>query len=219
MRKSKIDFQQETIGFKSNGNNDDSLNENLDNNKLFNKRSYSLRSFVYDLSSLLSFIINTKPKNKKVSKLFSERIMMSVTAVNDCIFCSWFHTKLALEVGITPKEISDIAQLNFSNKNIPEYEKVALVFAQHYAETKGYPSKKALQQLLSFYGKQTSNEIILQIKMISIGNLLGNTISAFESRIFQKTPPKNGSFLFELLIYFLGGFLFSKTMKLDGYNC
>ncbi|MHA1727584.1 MAG: carboxymuconolactone decarboxylase family protein [Promethearchaeota archaeon] len=136
-----------------------------------------------------------------ISDDFTERIMVAVTAVNGCIMCSWMHTKRAIESGCTDEEISEILCSDF--QNIKKSEMIALTFAQYYAETEGEPSKKALKRLLKYYGKQKSLAIIGYIKMITVGNLLGNTIEAFEHR-FKGNPPKNGSFLLELIIFLIG---------------
>lgn len=215
MKKGKLSLQIGKNHLHNTDLNDMQKVSNKNNKKYFNKRTYTFRSFIKDISSLISYKINMKPKKDKISSLFSERIMMSVTAVNGCTICNWFHTKLALEIGMSPKEIADIGQLEFSNSEIPDYEKTALIFAQHYAETKGNPSIIALERVISFYGIEVTKSIILNIKLITIGNLYGNSVAAFESRIIHKSPSKNGSFLFELFIFILGGFLINKIMKLD----
>ena len=40
--------------------------------------------------------------------------------------------------------------------------------------------------------------------MITMGNLLGNTIDAFDSRI-NGIQVKNGSIIFEFIVYLIGG--------------
>ena len=180
-------------------------------------KNYKKRSLNWKIlrKTLFRMIINFKSmiNGLNLDAEFIERIMLAVTSVNDCRYCTYYHTKLALESGCSDEEIREILGGDLScadQKELP-----ALAFAQHFAESKGNPSKKALNRLISFYGIEISKSIILNIKLISIGNLYGNTISAFESRIFKKTPPKVGSFLFELLVFLLGGFLINKIMKLE----
>ncbi len=127
--------------------------------------------------------------------------MLAVTAVNDCIYCEWSHTKAALSSGCTEDEVVEIMEHDFGSCD-PE-EVVALAFAQHYAETEGIPTDEAWDKLVEQYSNQKANDIMLLIKMITVGNLLGNTIEAFGSR-FKGKPPENGSLLFELFIYMFG---------------
>ena len=44
-------------------------------------------------------------KNNEVSLKFMERIMLAVTQVNACAVCSYAHTKMALEAGMSSEEI------------------------------------------------------------------------------------------------------------------
>jgi AhpD family alkylhydroperoxidase len=148
-------------------------------------------------------------KAERISKQFAENIMLACTAVNDCIYCAWAHTKVALETGSTIQEIEQILALQFDK--VLEDQVIALSFAQHFAESQGKPTKKALQKLGSYYGPQKSNDIINYLNMITMGNLLGNTIDAFESRLRGK-PSKEGSLIFEFLVYLLGGALLKKIV-------
>ena len=95
-------------------------------------------------------------------------------------------------------------------------EVVALAFAQHYAETEGTPTDEARDKLVEQYGEQKSNDIMLFIKMITVGNLLGNTIEGLGSR-FKGKPPENGSLVFELFIYIFGWpFILILNKKIKG---
>ncbi|MFW9994397.1 MAG: carboxymuconolactone decarboxylase family protein [Candidatus Odinarchaeota archaeon] len=176
---------------------------------LFRKRSYTFQSFLKDFSYILLNVrsIRDTIRSKRISRRFAERIMLACTAVNDCIYCAWGHAKWALESGCTEEEISDILSLDF--ERLPREELVALAFAQHYAESRGNPSKEAQKTLATYYGLETSKDILNYIRMITLGNLLGNTLSAFESRL-KGIPPEKGSLLFEFLVFSLGGFLLAR---------
>ncbi len=172
-------------------------------NKYFKNRTYGFRSFFHDVSKVMknSSQIREVMKSGRISNQFKERIMLAVTAVNDCIYCEWAHTKAALKYGCTEEEIAEIKENDFGSCD-PE-EVVALAFAQHYTETKGNPTEEAWDKLVEQYGDQKVNDIMLLIQMITMGNLFGNTIEAFGSR-FKGKPPENGSLLFELFIYTFG---------------
>lgn len=177
----------------------------------FKKRSYTFRGFTRDVIMLLrkSSRIRDSMKSGRISTQFRERIMLAVTAVNGCVYCEWAHTKVALEQGCTNEEIKEIMAHDFGSCD--PYEVVGLAFAQRYAETEGLPPEEAYQKLFSHYGEEKANDIILFIKIITIGNLLGNTFDAFESRL-RGLPPEKGSFFFEFYIYILG-FPFFKWFK------
>lgn len=134
-------------------------------------------------------------KNKLLSEEFIERIMLAVTEVNGCEVCSYAHTKIALEQGMDKEEIQQI--LSGDIQSIPADEAVAIFFAQHYADTRGKPSKDSWQRVVEEYGKEKSLGILGAIRMIMIGNIIGIPISAFASRL-KKKPIKNSSLLYEL---------------------
>ena len=152
-------------------------------------------------------------KAGRVSRQFQERIMLAVTAVNDCRYCEWGHTKTALKAGCTDEELEQIMIHDFGSCDPDEV--VALAYAQHYAETVDNPTTESWDKLVDFYGEEKAKDIQLVIQMVTIGNLLGNTLDAFESRL-KGIPPENGSLLFEFFIYslvFPFAIIFNKKYK------
>ena len=186
---------------------------NYGNNHLFRKRTFNFRSFMQTMQNILRNRekFQSTMKSKRISNDFSERIMLAVTAVNGCRYCEWGHTKMAIESGCTDEEIKYILDLDF--QGLRKDEITALAFAQHFAESKENPSKKALINLTKEYGSQKADDILNFCRMITVGNLLGNTLDAFDSRI-NGIPVVDGSFIFEFLVYLIGGLptklLFSK---------
>ncbi|MCX7839762.1 MAG: carboxymuconolactone decarboxylase family protein [Anaerolineae bacterium] len=108
-----------------------------------------------------------------ITPAFRERLMLTVTAVNACRYCAYFHTRLALTLGIERTEIEQI--LHGVVENAPENERVALAYAQHWAETNAQPDSAARATLVATYGEDTARAIELVLRMIRVGNLLGNT--------------------------------------------
>jgi AhpD family alkylhydroperoxidase len=106
---------------------------------------------------------------------------MAVTAVNGCRYCARFHSRLALQEGVPPDEIARILSLDLSDFS-PE-EAVALAFAQHWAETEGQPDAEAERRLYETYGPQRSADILNWMRMINMGNLLGNSWDALLWRV------------------------------------
>jgi AhpD family alkylhydroperoxidase len=163
------------------------------------------------LFSDLGFLIWNTPKiigisgEKKISKAFMEKIMNVTTAVNGCTYCAWFHAKQALTIGISEEEIQNMMNLQFQ-ADAEEFELMALLYAQHYAETNRNPDAEIKQKLMDYYGDKMANDVILVIRMIFLGNLYGNTWDAVLSRI-KGMPAKGSNILFEL-IFFLINFWF-----------
>lgn len=120
-------------------------------------------------------------KKDLLSKDFTERIMLTVTQVNDCELCSYAHTKMALEQGMAGDEIQKI--LSGDMEDIPQEEAPAIFFAQHYADSRGKPSLLSWQRVLDEYGEEKALGILGAIRMIMIGNIIGIPMSSFRSRL------------------------------------
>ncbi len=153
----------------------------------------------------LGFLISRAPamvramKNPEVGRDFIGKIMMVVTAINGCTYCTWFHAKQAVEGGMSDEEIRSMFDLQFE-ASASEHELPGLLFAQHYAETNRQPDPEMTARLNAFYGETTARDIMLMIRAIFFGNLLGNTFDAFPARLKgQKAPGSNA--LFELLFW------------------
>ncbi|MCD6091025.1 MAG: carboxymuconolactone decarboxylase family protein [Bacteroidales bacterium] len=138
-------------------------------------------------------------RNKKLGKTFMEKVMTVVTAVNGCTYCTWFHAKQAVSSGISETEVKNMLNLQFE-ADASDFDVPALLYAQHYAETNRKPDKEMTKNLFDFYGEKTAKHIILMIRMIFFGNLLGNTFDAFLSRLKGKKA-KNSNVIFETLFF------------------
>jgi len=136
-------------------------------------------------------------RSHRVDHAFAEKIMLAVTQVNDCRYCSYGHTRAALKEGIPEDQIARIAAGEFSQ--FPEEEAVAFLFGQHYAETGGNPDPQSWQRIVDYYEADKARDILAYIRMIMMGNLLGNTFDAFLNRITGRPAP-NSSFFSELSI-------------------
>lgn len=171
------------------------------NKKQFTRKIFTAKLFFSDIFFLLSHIpqIMVAMRNKELGKQFMEKVMIVTTAVNGCVYCSWFHAKQATNSGISEKEIANMLKLQF-NADASEHEIPALLFAQHYAETDRKPDADMLKKLNDFYGEKTASHILLFIRMIYFGNLDGNTFDAFLSRLKGIKAP-NSNFFFELIFF------------------
>ncbi|MBK5202028.1 MAG: carboxymuconolactone decarboxylase family protein, partial [Spirochaetaceae bacterium] len=136
-------------------------------------------------------IYSNASKSNLISKDFSERIMLAVTDVNGCAMCSYAHTKMALEAGLNGDEIKNLLAGAFDD--VPSEELVAIMYAQHFAETRGLPSKKSKEDLIDTYGIAKSNAISASINIIMMGNAYGIPLGSLLSRFMNNQATKRDS--------------------------
>jgi AhpD family alkylhydroperoxidase len=109
-----------------------------------------------------------------LSPAFRERLMLSVTQVNQCRYCSAFHSQEALKAGLDREELATLLAGQIP-AGTPQDEIPALLYALHWAESNAQPDPQAVQRLLERYGTEVSEAIHIVLRMIRMGNLLGNT--------------------------------------------
>lgn len=147
------------------------------------KRIYKPKEFRRLLADLMSSAGDTRRalKSERISRQFSERIMMAVTEVNGCRYCSYFHTQVSLRAGMKKEDIRRILDGDFDGA--PQDELAALYFAQHYAESGGRPNADAVQCMVDTYSERKTGEITAYIRAIMIGNAWGNMFDSLRHRI------------------------------------
>jgi AhpD family alkylhydroperoxidase len=109
----------------------------------------------------------------QIPPAFRERLMLTVTAVNRCRYCSYFHAHEALMSGIPPEEV-EMLQDGILNR-APADEIPALLYAQHWAEANAQPDPAARARLVETYGAEMAAAIEFALRMIHTANLLGNS--------------------------------------------
>ncbi len=167
----------------------------------FFKRVYShgdfYKALVLSLRSVRALRLNRQ--KMLVSPLFKERIMLAVTEVNGCEACSYAHTHIALEEGISPEEIEAI--LSGDTGHIPEDERTGVFFAQHYTDRRGKVSKASWQTLVHTYGQEGAQVILAMTRMITTGNIYGMAVSALRDRLKGK-PSGKTRLIYEVAMIF-----------------
>lgn len=106
---------------------------------------------------------------------FRERLILMVTEVNGCHYCSYYHAKLALEAGINQSDLDELLT-GCIPQDTPQDEIPALLYAQHWAENNTNAEPELYQKILSQYGQKKTDAIHIVLRMIRMGNLLGNTL-------------------------------------------
>lgn len=119
-----------------------------------------------------------------LSLQLQERLMLAVTEVNGCALCSYGHSRMALEAGLSGQEIEDM--LGGQTDGAPKEELPAILFAQHYADTRGKPTAAAWAQLVSQYGEPQAAGMLGAIRMITVGNTWGIPAGSLLARLTKK---------------------------------
>lgn len=179
-----------------------SLSESVIQREEF-KRKFSLRelyrSFVFAPRAMSKLIKNHK--NQLVDKHFVERLQLAVTEVNGCAACSYQHTQIALKQGMSNEEINSFLS-GGSDFTQPEEAK-AILFAQHFADSRGFPKKYAYDSIIEEYGSKEASIILSACQIMIAGNMYGIPFSAFLSRL-QGKPYKDSSLFYELGMLIVG---------------
>jgi AhpD family alkylhydroperoxidase len=149
----------------------------------FNKRIFTFSTFAASARDLFAHLseLPSAFTQHRISHAFSEKIMLAVTQVNGCRYCSYAHTHMALQAGVSEVELRDLLMGEFSH--IPAQELIAVLFAQHYAEQADRYDATAWQRLQDTYGVEVANDILTHIRVITFANLYGNTFDALLERL------------------------------------
>ena len=170
---------------------------------MFKKRIFTLRTLLGNTSGLIQALpasINAR-RRKRINYSFAEKLRLAATAVNGCIYCSYGHTKFAMEAGLTRQEIDQLLKGEVAAV-VDESEAPALLFAQHFAESGGKPESRMLFQLYTLYGPELAKDILTYVREIQFGNLCGNTFEAFLSRL-KGNAARGSNPVFEILFFLL----------------
>ena len=168
----------------------------------FSRNIYNFKLLKTDLKFMFSHMSQIRQTMRALDHTFVEKIMSVVTAVNGCRFCAWFHARQAVASGLSSEEVQNMMKLQFQADTSKE-ELPALLYAQHYAETRGNPDPEMTDRLVSAYGEEKASQIRIVIRMITFGNLSGNTFDAFLSRL-KGVKAEGSSPIFEFIFFLLG---------------
>lgn len=145
----------------------------------FRKRTLSIQSFLAGSS----WFVRNLPRliratlTNRVDDQFREKILLAVTAANDCRYCARVHASVASNAGIEDETIDRILKSDIDGA-VSEAEKPALLFALHYAETDGNPAPNMLAAVEAAYDPTTAADIVVFTRAMHFANLLGNTVDA-----------------------------------------
>ncbi|MEA1872537.1 MAG: carboxymuconolactone decarboxylase family protein [Chloroflexota bacterium] len=95
-----------------------------------------------------------------------ERLMVAAAAVYGCRFCSWLHTREALRIGVDKEELARLVEGVM--EGCPEEYSIAVLYAQHWAESNAHPDPEAVRRLEETYGKQKANLVNVVLRPIRL---------------------------------------------------
>lgn len=179
------------------------INENV------NRSEYKRKFSFWELYNAIVFIpkaISKLAGNNKshlLSMKFIERLQLAVTEVNGCPACSYQHTKMALRQGMSNEEISSF--LSGGDQFIKPEEARAILFVQHFADSRAFPKKYTYDAIVKEYGEEKAAVILSAAQVMIAGNIYGIPYSAFQARL--KGLTYTDSSLFYELGMLIGGMI------------
>jgi AhpD family alkylhydroperoxidase len=120
-----------------------------------------------------------------VDAALREKIMLTVSVVNECRYCVRFHTGQAVRAGVPHETVRDLREQRLE-RAAREGERSALRFARRYAEASENPAPDAWAALREVYDTATVADIVSYIRGIYFFNLAGNTLDDLRTRWTNK---------------------------------
>jgi AhpD family alkylhydroperoxidase len=151
--------------------------------KTFAKRTFTLPLLVRSFGALVLYapvrwISLVKPAT---SRALREKVILGVTSVNDCRWCSWLHSSIALKHGVDLDELQSLLEPGTFG-TLDDREATAVLFAQHFADTLRRPTPEARRALARQFTPWQRVEIMAWIHFIYFSNLAGNSADAWLAR-------------------------------------
>ena len=153
--------------------------------RAFRRRTYSgPADFLRDVLFLIGSrsLVKAAMRSGAISFGFRERLMMVVTEVNGCRYCSWYHSAQSIKAGLSDDELRALLAGQIPD-GAPAEEIAALVYARHWAQTNAMPDPEAARSLAETYSDDRAAMINVILRMIRVGNLMGNTLDWLLNRI------------------------------------
>ncbi len=158
----------------------------------FRKRTFSLPLYARSLAAVMtsSPVLARALIRPRISRALREQVMLAVTSVNDCRYCTWGHTALALRNGVDLTALRQTLDSgSLSAGGAPD--EVAVLYAQHIASQQGDADPAAERALAAAWTPDQRAEIKAYITAITFGNLAGNSADAWLARL-RRVPVEGG---------------------------
>ena len=129
----------------------------------------SCASMVARLDALPGYLWVSGP----VSMAFRQRLWLVVTSVNDCRYCRYLHSNIALRHGVSFAEVKTLSAGVITDS--PAAERPWLLYGLEWAKQDGRPAPEARPRLLASDGRRTVRLLELVLRIIRFCNLFGST--------------------------------------------
>jgi len=134
----------------------------------------------------LLFVLRNTPRLTRVYRggltpALRERLMVAAAAVYGCRFCSWLHTREALRIGVDKKELARLT--GGITEGCPEEYSIAVLFAQHWADSNAHPSPEAVHRLEETYGIEKAKLVNVVLRPIRLILFMEDLWDSFISRV------------------------------------
>ena len=110
-----------------------------------------------------------------------ERLMVAAAAVYGCRFCSWLHTREALRIGVNKEELDRLT--GGIIEGCPEEYSIAVLYAQHWADSNAHPSPEAVHRLEETYGIEKAKMVNVVLRPIRLILFMEDLWDSFISRV------------------------------------
>jgi len=95
-----------------------------------------------------------------------ERLMVAAAAVYGCRFCSWLHTREALRIGVDKEELARLVAGVM--EGCPKEYNIAVLYAQHWADSNAHPDPEAVHRLEETYGREKAKLVNVVLRPIRL---------------------------------------------------
>lgn len=120
----------------------------------------------------------------RIEPLLAEKVMLAVVGVNGCECCSYNHTVIALERGIRKDEIDSL--LAGTIGSLADVEIPAVLYAQHWADTRGHIRQDLREKVTVCYGEQKVQHMDALIRLSELTSLCNNTVAVCQTNKNRK---------------------------------
>jgi AhpD family alkylhydroperoxidase len=151
--------------------------------KIFAKRTFTMPLLLRCFGALVSYtpIRLAALVKPATSRSLREKVILGVTSVNDCRWCTWLHTGIALRHGVDLDELRSLLGSGTFG-TVSDREATAILFAQHFADTLRRPTPAARLALARHFTPYQRLEVMAWIHFIYFTNLSGNSADAWLAR-------------------------------------
>lgn len=153
----------------------------------FRKRTYrNSHQLIADFSDFWEHpeYLRSLRANPRLRPPLTAQIMLAVSGANGCRYCTAAQTRLAEQQGLTSEQVESL--LAGRVEHVAAEDAPAVFFARQYAEQESAPDSDLVRRLVEQYGERTALDLVNLVRLVMLGNLVGNTLDALISRTMGK---------------------------------